>query len=233
MAVGAFEGVTGVAHGVDAAIDGGLGVEDLVPRTGVPGKADTVLVRVPMAVACIDNHEEDVALGVVSFEGYDPVLAADVGDLAVGGAKAGVVPAKVVDVDDHALHGGADVVSDLEPVDAVVVAGTNDRVPEPVEMPFGSHEEHMGGGKGGAERPSELGFDPSIAVCSAAEAFGDVPAAVILAAIDLIVGAGEVGDELEVWREGPGDDGDVVLNVLDSAQGFLRSAREKCSNFLT
>jgi hypothetical protein len=61
-----------------------------VPRTGVPGKADTLLVRVPLAVACIDDYEE-VALGVVSFKGYDPVLAVDVGDLAVGGAKAGVV----------------------------------------------------------------------------------------------------------------------------------------------
>jgi hypothetical protein len=55
---------------------------------------------------------------------------------------------------------------------------------------IGAHEEYRGGG----ERPSEPGFSAGITVCASAEAFGDVAASVILAAIDLIVRTGEVGD---------------------------------------
>ena len=192
LAVGRFDGVTRISHSVNAAVVGGLRVEYLAPGTGVPSKADAVLIRIPLAVTRVDYNEEDVALAVVSFEGYDSVLAVDVRDLTVGGAKPRMVPAESVYIADHALHGGAEVISDLEPVDAVIVAGANDRVPESVEMAFCSHEEHRRRGEGGGERPGEPRFSPSIDVCAAAEAFGDVAASVILAAINLIVRAREI-----------------------------------------
>lgn len=59
---------------------------------------------------------------------------------------------------------------------------------------FCTHEKHRGGREGGGEGPGEPGFSSSVPVCAAAEAFGDLAASVTLATIDLIVGAGEVGD---------------------------------------
>jgi hypothetical protein len=125
LAVTGIQDVAGIADRVHAAIKGSLRVEYLSPGAGVSGEAHGVLGVVPLPVTGVDNDEDDVTGVVPTFEGNDVVRRVGVGDLACGVAQGWVVPAKIVDVGDHPLHGGAEIVSDAEPVETIVVAGTD------------------------------------------------------------------------------------------------------------
>lgn len=155
LAVTGIEDVAVVADRVYSTINRRLGIENLLPGSGVPVEAHGVLGVVPLPVAGMDDDQEDVASVVPAFERDDVVHAVGVCDLACRRAQRRVVPAKIVYVGDHALHGRAEIVPDAEPVEAIVNTRADPWIPEAVDVPFRAHKEHGSAGKSHVKGPGE------------------------------------------------------------------------------
>ena len=69
-------------------------------------------------------------------------------------------------------------------------------------MTLSAHEEHWSCWQGGVERPSKAGLGESPAVGAAAEALREILTRISLAAVDLVVRAGQIHDRMPVVRIG-------------------------------
>ena len=183
LSVGDAQSITRVADCVDAAIERRLGVEDFSPGACVSVEAHSLPSIVPLPVACVDHNQENVADIVPTFKGDYVIGQVGMCDLAGGKTQGRMVPTKIARVGDHALHRRAEIVADAQPVEAVVVAGTNPRIPEAIDMSLSPHEKHRCAGKCGVEGRGETALRAGVAV-EPAEALGQTVATVLRVVVD-------------------------------------------------